>query len=100
MTMTDFTKEIRVPVWLITLICGVLLTLLGAMWRQAEIQARQAAIQSKIIEQVERLRHDVDLMDMRTRSAAAELRESKVDRREFDRLCVQLDRIEEFLKEK
>ena len=98
--MTEMTKEIRVPVWLITLGCAIAIAAIGAIWRVGHSVAQQAVIQGKIIEQVERLRWDVDNLDRRTRSAVAELEKNKVDRREYDRMCVQLDRIEIYMRER
>ncbi len=80
-------KEIRLPIWLVTAAIAIAITLIGFMWRQSTIQGR-------VIEQIERLRYDVDMLNLRTRS----IEKAAVNRFEMDRVYNQLDRIEEYLK--
>ena len=78
-----FGKEVRIPVWVITafLIVGVALS--GFMWKQI-------GTQSQIIEQVERLRIDLDLHIIIIRDKL----DDKANQREVDRIYDTLRRIE------
>ena len=87
MTKQDFTKEIRIPIWVVTAAIVIAMALLGFMWKQA-------IVQGQIVEQVRQIRTDLDMHVVVTRSAI----QQRVERREFDRLCLQLDRIEEYLR--
>ena len=90
--------ELKVPVWLINTITSilvvfvtVLIILIGAVYRQGQIQGR-------MIEQHDRLRIDHESDKLNTRAMIQDLRETKADRRDTDRIYNQLDRIEDHLK--
>lgn len=83
-------KEIRVPVWLITLICVIGMALIGFLWKQA-------ITQGEIVEQVRQLRTDHDTHVILTRSQINHINNTTITRHEFDRMQVQLNRIEDIL---
>ena len=87
MTAQDLTKEIRLPIWMVTALIVIAMALLGFMWKQA-------VVQGQVIEQVKQLRTDFDTHVLITRS---DMR-SKADVREMDQVYEALRRIENKLQ--
>lgn len=81
-------KEVRIPVWVVTAFIIIGITLSGFMWKQI-------GTQSQIIEQVERLRIDLDLHILIIR----EKLDDKANQREVDRIYDTLRRIENKIDE-
>ena len=81
-------KEVRIPVWVVTAFIIIGITLSGFMWKQI-------GTQSQIIEQVQRLRIDLDLHILIIR----EKLDDKANQREVDRIYDTLRRIENKIDE-
>jgi len=90
--------DLKIPVWVLntlTAFAGIIVTILIILISHVY---HQGQVQGKMIEQIERLRLDLDAHIFVTRGKVDELRATKADSKDIDRIYGQLNRIEDHLK--